>query len=353
MNLSNFLNDDVFASDEEKSILDYSLINDNIINIISLNEFNDVNTCYPFTSIKKLVNSISNNIKFEITKNTTNIKTRKDKEDNIRKKIKSGFLKKLRNIINNLLKNSGSKYTFEALPLHFIEDISKKSNFEVMNLTYEEIFNYTYHYTYQKIINDEKKELEKNIENKFDNKKELDKNIEKKVDNKKELDKNKKNKVNNRKELDKNIENNIDKKEELRQRKIKKNKVALKKSDKNKKTLDYLNSNPIISERSGWNKIKSMKYIDLLRAYFNSEEFDQSLDEVIKKENQNYINKYIFFAKTYITYFQSYNSNSTIENNSTSINFIPSNISHEFNYSENILSSLFLSNNNVDSQDNW
>ena len=324
MNLSNFLIEDVFESDEEKSILDYSLINNNILNIISLNEFNDVNTCYPFTS-KKLANSTLNNIKFEITKNNNNAKKRKDKEDNIRKKIKSGFLKKLRNKINNLLKNSGSKYTFESLPLHFIEDISKKTNFEVMNLTYEEIFNYTYHYTYQKIINDEKKELEINIENKIDNKKELDKNIE----------------------------NNVDKKEELRQHKIKKNKVALKKSDKNKKTLDYLNSNPIISERSGWNKIKSMKYIDLLRAYFNSEEFDQSLDEVIKKENQNYINKYIFFAKTYITYFQSYNSNSTIENNSTSINFIPSNISHEFNYSENILSSIFLSNNNVDSQDNW
>lgn len=337
MNLSNFLIEDVFESDEEKSILDYSLINNNILNIISLNEFNDVNTCYPFTS-KKLANSTLNNIKFEIIKNNNNVKKRKDKEDNIRKKIKSGFLKKLRNKINNLLKNSGSKYTFEALPLHFIEDISKKTNFEVMNLTYEEIFNYTYHYTYQKIINDEKKELEINIENK--------------IDNKKELDKNKKNKVNNKKELDKNIENNVDKKEELRQHKIKKNKVALKKSDKNKKTLDYLNSNPIISERSGWNKIKSMKYIDLLRAYFNSEEFDQSLEEVIKKENQNYINKYIFFAKTYITYFQSYNSNSTIENNSTSINFIPSNISHEFNYSENILSSIFLSNNNVDSQDN-
>ena len=324
MNLSNFLIEDVFESDEEKSILDYSLINNNILNIISLNEFNDVNTCYPFT-IKKLANSTLNNIKFEIIKNNNNVKKRKDKEDNIRKKIKSVFLKKLRNIINNLLKTSGSKYTFEALPLHFVEDISKKTNFEVMNLTYEEIFNYTYHYTYQKIINDEKKELEINIENKIDNKKELDKNIE----------------------------NNVDKKEELRQHKIKKNKVALKKSDKNKKTLDYLNSNPIISERSGWNKIKSMKYIDLLRAYFNSEEFGQSLDEVIKKENQNYINKYIFFAKTYITYFQSYNSNSTIENNSTSINFIPSNISHEFNYSENILSSIFLSNNNVDSQDNW
>ena len=158
MNLSNFLIEDVFESDEEKSILDYSLINNNILNIISLNEFNDVNTCYPFTS-KKLANSTLNNIKFEITKNNNNAKKRKDKEDNIRKKIKSGFLKKLRNIINNLLKNSGSKYTFESLPLHFIEDISKKTNFEVMNLTYEEIFNYTYHYTYQKIINDNKRRI--------------------------------------------------------------------------------------------------------------------------------------------------------------------------------------------------
>ena len=100
MNLSNFLIGDVFESDEEKSILDYSLINNNILNIISLNEFNDVNKCYPFTSIKKLVNSISNNIKFEITKNTTNIKTRKDKEDDIRKKIKSRNIKKKKNKIN-------------------------------------------------------------------------------------------------------------------------------------------------------------------------------------------------------------------------------------------------------------
>ena len=39
-------------------------------------------------------------------------------------------------------------------------------------------------------------------------------------------------------------------KEELRQHKIKKNKTALKKYDKNKKALDYLNSNPFISEKS-------------------------------------------------------------------------------------------------------
>jgi len=55
--------------------------------------------------------------------------------------------------------------------------------------------------------------------------------------------------------------------------------------------LDYLNSNPAIRERSSWQKIRTMKYIDLLKAYFNSEEFEQSIYELYKKENQNYINK--------------------------------------------------------------
>ena len=53
--------------------------------------------------------------------------------------------------------------------------------------------------------------------------------------------------------------------------KSKRNEVALKKYYKNKKTLDYLNSNPVIRESSGWQKIRTMKYKDLLRAYFNSE----------------------------------------------------------------------------------
>ena len=37
---------------------------------------------------------------------------------------------------------------------------------------------------------------------------------------------------------------------------------------KNRKTLDYLNSNPKISSNSGWDKLKNMKYVDLLREYF-------------------------------------------------------------------------------------
>jgi hypothetical protein len=130
--------------------------------------------------------------KFEVIKKTKE-KQRKEKDDNIRKKIKSGFIKKLREIINNLLKKAGSKYTFESLPQIFIADISKKTNFEVMNLKYEEIIDYSY----QQIINEIKIEL-----------------VQSKT-------------------------------------KTKRNELALKKYCKNKKTLDYLNSNQVIRERSG------------------------------------------------------------------------------------------------------
>ena len=94
------------------------------------------------------------NNKIDITKKTVE-KQRKEKEDNIRKKIKANFHKKLKKIINNLLNESGAKYTFETLPQIFISDISKKTNFEVLNLTYAEIFDYSY----QKIINENPKKL--------------------------------------------------------------------------------------------------------------------------------------------------------------------------------------------------
>ena len=113
--------------------------------------------------------------------------------------------------------------------------------------------------------------------------------------------------------------------------KTKRNELALKKYCKNKKTLDYLNSNPVIRERSGWQNIRTMKYIDLLRAYFNSEEFEQSIYKLYKKGNQNYINQYIFFSESFVTYFQSYNLNSMSKNanSSTSLNPVETNYSDE------------------------
>ena len=126
------------------------------------------------------------------------------------------------------------------------------------------------------------------------------------------------------------------------------NDVALKKYYKNKKTLDYLNFNPLISEKSGWQKIKKMKYIDLLNAYFNSDEFVQTINELHKKENKNYINQYIFFAKTYVTFFKSYQANSTQKSNDESNSSIP----FETNYSNEISLSLYQSSNNDNVEQN-
>jgi hypothetical protein len=292
------LDDNIFSLEDENSVPDYSLIHYDSLYTLTLDEFNNINICYPFSVRKGLgYYSLSNN-KFDIIKKTKE-KQRKEKEDNIRKKIKTGFLKKLREIINNLLKKAGSKYTFESLPQIFIADISKKTNFEVLNLKYEEIFDYTY----QKIINEIKIELVQS--------------------------KNKRNEVALKKSRYKRSEVDIKKSRE----KIKE--VALKKYYKNKKTLDYLNSNPAIRERSSWQKIRTMKYIDLLKAYFNSEEFEQSIYELYKKGNQNYINQYIFFSKTFVSYFQSYNPNSTPENTnfSTSSNPFETNYSNEMSLS--------------------
>ena len=89
----------------------------------------------------------------------------------------------------------------------------------------------------------------------------------------------------------------------------KRNAAALKKYKKNIEFFEYLNSNKKISEESGWEIIKKMKYIDLLRAYFNSNEFQHSIKELSKKESNDFINSYIKFASNYVDYFLSYNPN--------------------------------------------
>ena len=48
---------------------------------------------------------------------------------------------------------------------------------------------------------------------------------------------------------------------------------------KNKEILKYLDNNPEISKKSGWEKIKNTKYIDLLKYFFNSKEFEKSILE--------------------------------------------------------------------------
>ena len=79
---------------------------------------------------------------------------------------------------------------------------------------------------------------------------------------------------------------------------IKRREVAEKQYNKNIEILKYLDSKKRISEESGWEVIKNMKYMDLLKAYFNSNEFEQNIEELSKKETTAYIKSYKYFSST-------------------------------------------------------
>ena len=81
--------------------------------------------------------------------------------------------------------------------------------------------------------------------------------------------------------------------------------------EKNKKILEYLNSekNKDKSELSGWNIIKSMTYCELLDKFFLSKEFEDSIHDMEKNnEKENYINEYISYCKYYTDFFKSINN---------------------------------------------
>ena len=73
---------------------------------------------------------------------------------------------------------------------------------------------------------------------------------------------------------------------------------------RNQKVLKYLEENPEISERAGFDIIQDMKYIDLLKLYFISTQFENSIHQ-LKNENESsdYIQEYIYRAKTFIRFF--------------------------------------------------
>ena len=86
-------------------------------------------------------------------------------------------------------------------------------------------------------------------------------------------------------------------------------KCDLRQFKKNKETLKYLEENPKISEISGFNVLKKMKYKDILRRYFSSIEFEQSIKQLEKdNEDNEYIQEYICLAKSYIDYFMNVNN---------------------------------------------
>ena len=93
------------------------------------------------------------------------------------------------------------------------------------------------------------------------------------------------------------------------------------KADRNKYSenmgvLKYLKENPEISEQSEFNKIKNMKYMDILSAYFSSREFEQTIVELYnKKETNDYIKEYVNKAISYVNFFYNKREDETIGNN--------------------------------------
>ena len=87
---------------------------------------------------RNLINLIAeNNIFFKKSKKR---KDRKHNADNIRKKIKSRFLKTLKTALNARLKLAGSKHLFNYLPQNFIINVGKDENRGSMYLTFKEVF---------------------------------------------------------------------------------------------------------------------------------------------------------------------------------------------------------------------
>jgi hypothetical protein len=162
---------------------------------------------------------------------------RKYKPDDIRKKIKARFHKSIKNIVNENLRQAGSKYLFSFLPQIFISSISRDKNHQVLNISYRDLI---------------KKDFISNIDdNKYKNK-------------------------------------NVD----------------LVKYKNNLKVLEYLDQNPDICERSGFDIISKMKYGDLLEEYFKSYEFEKAINKLREEnEEEDYIKEYVNKAKTYVKFF--------------------------------------------------
>lgn len=85
---------------------------------------------------------------------------------------------------------------------------------------------------------------------------------------------------------------------------------------KNLEVLKYLLENKEISKKSEFEKIKNMKYCDLLKAFLISKEFEETLTKLChSKEAMYYIEQYINKALTYVDFFaiKKYRRNSLIK----------------------------------------
>ena len=102
---------------------------------------------------------------------------------------------------------------------------------------------------------------------------------------------------------------------ELNKEGYKNSKVDQNKYKKNLRVLNYLENNPEICRRSGFDLIKDRKYKEILSFYFSSAQFENSLIQLkAEKESPEYIQEYINKAKTYISFYSNANNNDEKDN---------------------------------------
>ena len=127
---------------------------------------------------------------------------------------------------------------------------------------------------------------------------------------------------------------------ELNKQDYKNSNVDKNKYKKNIEVLNYLEKNPDICQRSGFDLIKDKKYKDILQIYFSSAQFENSLFQLRdEKESSEYIQEYINKARTYVSFYSNVNStsNKKTENESEDEEDEEEDINENKDYSSHIL----------------
>ena len=193
--------------------------------------------------VKKKCKKSSKNSGFK-RKRKRELARRKCKPDNIRKKIKSRFFKAVKNRINQILKNSKSKYFFDLLPQCFIINITKKKNQPIMKMPFKNLLTYDF-------ISEELREGNHNtVFNRY------------------------------------------------------KRIVDIKKYQNNLEVMEYLKNNQEIVKRSKFDIISNMTVNQMFNEYLKSDEFEKEVNKLEEEgDDINYIKDYISKAFGYVNYF--------------------------------------------------
>ena len=113
--------------------------------IIPNNSIKDIDSISSGESSNLFIKKIRELISVELEtflpkKRSKERRPRNNYRDNMRVKIKRGFYRSLRKKLNIILKNSGSKKSFDFFPYKFSSDVNKERNKYILDMTLKEIF---------------------------------------------------------------------------------------------------------------------------------------------------------------------------------------------------------------------